>query len=90
VKTRSHAYPEHADYRDTGCDLHDRCLTCPFEHCRYDAHSIHGQLTRDRVIAALVRSANVDYIAQEAGISRRQAFRIIHDLKETPMSQETV
>lgn len=35
-KIRREALPEHATYRDTGCDLAPSCLSCPFVHCRYD------------------------------------------------------
>lgn len=27
----------------TGCDLHPACLTCPFEHCRYDKQTTRPQ-----------------------------------------------
>ncbi len=35
-RVRRDALPEHADYRDTGCDLAPSCLRCPLRRCRYD------------------------------------------------------
>jgi transposase-like protein len=42
-EARCGAYPEETDYKDTGCDLHPACLTCPFEYCRYDKHTTRPQ-----------------------------------------------
>ncbi len=36
TRARSDALPEHAQYRDDGCDVHPHCLTCPLPRCRYD------------------------------------------------------
>ena len=80
IPLRSDALPEYADYRDTGCDLHDRCLTCPFERCRYE---VQMNTQRARARARKVRELraagmSIDEIAANVGLSRRQVFR---DLK---------
>lgn len=33
---RSEALPENANYEDTGCHEHPRCLTCPLPQCVYE------------------------------------------------------
>ena len=35
-KIRRGALPEHASYKDTGCDLAPSCLSCPLARCRFD------------------------------------------------------
>lgn len=80
IPLRSDMLPENADYRDTGCDLHGSCLTCPFEQCRYElAVPIQEARARSAKVREL-RAAGwgIDEIAAHVGLSRRQVFR---DLK---------
>ena len=70
--------PENATYRDDGCDLHPRCLTCPLPVCRYD---IPGgkravlNLYRDQTIARLRRIYAVPVVAGLMGVSARTVVR---------------
>ena len=70
--------PENATYQDDGCDLHPRCLTCPFVRCRYD---IPGgkravlNLYRNERIATLRRDYTVPVVAGLVGVSRRTIVR---------------
>ena len=80
-RVRSDALPEEINYRDDGCDIHHRCLTCPLPRCRYDepggARAMLNAF-RDQQIVALRRDgAPVDQIAERYSLSRRTVFRIL-------------
>ena len=80
-RVRRDALPEEIVYRDDGCDMHPRCLTCPLPRCRYDEPGgLRAMLNayRDEQIAAQRREgAPVDEIAERYGLSRRTVFRIL-------------
>jgi hypothetical protein len=80
-RVRSDALPEEIQYRDEGCDIHPRCLTCPLPRCRYDEPGgLRAMLNayRDQQIAALRREgAPVDQIAERYSLSRRTVFRVL-------------
>ena len=80
-RVRRDALPEEIVYRDDGCDMHARCLTCPLPRCRYDEPGgLRAMLNayRDEQIAAQRREgAPVDEIAERYGLSRRTVFRIL-------------
>jgi len=67
------------EYRDTGCDLHPACLSCPLPRCRYDEP--HGSVSVRRretmQAAARLRSKGlmVSEVAQQLGISERSVYR---------------
>ena len=79
---REDALPEHADYRDRGCDLFASCLRCPLPRCRYDepggARALLNR-ARDREIRLLKIDSGlpVDEIARRFGVSRRTVFRAL-------------
>ena len=72
--------PENTTYRDDGCDLHTRCLTCPLPVCRYDVPGGKRELLnvyRDQLIASLRHSGNtVPVVAKLLGVSRRTVVRV--------------
>jgi len=78
---RADALPENASYRDTGCDLHSACLTCPLVRCRYDRRSgVRGLRNefRDARIRRLRRQGkSVPQIMAETGVSRRTVYRVL-------------
>ncbi len=80
-RVRSDALPEEIQYRDEGCDIHPRCLTCPLPRCRYDEPGgLRAMLNayRDQQIAALRQEgAPVDQIAERYSLSRRTVFRVL-------------
>ncbi len=81
---RRDALPEHTQYADTGCDIHESCLTCPLVRCRYDEPGGARKLLsedRDRDILSLRRQGRpISAIAARFGISRRTVFRVLaHD-----------
>ena len=65
---------------DTGCDLHPRCLTCPFIVCRYDMPGGKKALlniNRDQLVGSLRRSGKtVPAVAKLMGLSRRTVVRV--------------
>ena len=68
---------------DTGCKLHDDCLTCPFPECIYnmplgDRMSIASKIRHDR-IRYLAKSMNVKDIAEQLGISTRTVQRALKE-----------
>jgi hypothetical protein len=86
-RVRRDALPEEIQYRDDGCDIHPRCLTCPLPRCRYDEPGGARAMVnafRDQRIAALRREgAPVDEIAERYGLSRRTVFRILSTSPKT-------
>lgn len=87
-RVRSDALPEEIQYRDDGCDIHSRCLTCPLPRCRYDEPGgLRAMLNayRDQQVVALRRDgAPVDQIAERYGLSRRTVFRILSSAPNGP------
>ncbi len=80
-RVRRDALPEEIVYRDDGCDIHPRCLTCPLPRCRYDEPGgLRAMLNayRDQQIVALRGDgAPVDQIAERYNLSRRTVFRVL-------------
>jgi hypothetical protein len=81
VRVRADSLPEHARYRDDGCEVNESCLTCPLPRCRYDepgglrglVNSYRdGQMTEMRD-----KGVPVETIAERFGVSRRTVFRIL-------------
>ena len=70
--------PEHTQYRDTGCDLHPSCLTCPLVRCRYDEPGGARRLLsdeRDRtILQAAAAGPHVD--SHRAPLRRVAAHRV--------------
>ena len=79
-RVRSNTLPENTTYRDDGCDIHSRCLTCPLLVCRYDVPGGKRELLniyRDQLIASLRHSGNtVPVVAKILGVSRRTVVRV--------------
>ena len=92
-RTREDALPEHADYRDTGCNLAPSCLRCPFERCKYDikrGDRDPAMDARDREIVLLRRKygAPIHMLCQTYGLSRRSVFRVLHEARERARTRE--
>ena len=62
-----------------GCDLHNHCLTCPFEKCRYDEPlHLQKQHKRNEEIRKLrAAGASSEFIATWFHISERSVFRAL-------------
>ncbi len=80
-RARSDALPEHAQYRDDGCDIHPHCLSCPLPRCRYDEPGgLRSILIAGRdqdVVKLRLRGESVDRLAGRFRLSRRTVFRIL-------------
>jgi hypothetical protein len=70
--------PEHTDYRDDGCDLYARCLTCELPACRYDLAPNQGRaLKLAAELATLVAlGATVEQAAHALGRTPRSIYRL--------------
>jgi AraC-like DNA-binding protein len=74
--------PEFTSYRDTGCDFHPACLTCPLPRCRYDDPGWvqrEQRGTRDTAILQLraAQALSVDELAERFGVSTRTVHRVL-------------
>ncbi len=80
-RARSDALPEHAHYRDDGCDIHPHCLSCPLPRCRYDEPGgLRSILIAGRdqdVVKLRLQGVSVDRLASRFCLSRRTVFRIL-------------
>lgn len=74
---RRHAYPEHANWQDTGCDLYASCLACPRAVCRYDEPSQRIRQHTDLVVVLGESGLDTGTVAERAGVSRRSVQRIL-------------
>jgi hypothetical protein len=84
---REDTLPEHASYRDTGCELAPSCLRCPLERCKYDEPGGARRLlteVRDREIVVLRRrhAAPISMLADHYGLTRRSIFRILKGMRD--------
>jgi hypothetical protein len=81
---RRDTLPEHAEYRDTGCALSPRCLSCTVERCKDDEPDAAAKVrARDREIVMLRRRhcAPINALAGTYGLTRRSIFRILRDAR---------
>lgn len=78
---RCDTLPEYRRYRDTGCEYHPACLTCPFQVCRFETQRGLPSLRReqDAVRAKELRTAGHtgEAIARVLGRSRREVWRLL-------------
>ena len=70
--------PENTNYQDDGCDIHDRCLTCPLPACRYEMPPGRARaLAQAAALGQLLAlGRTMDEAAAELGVSRRTVYRL--------------
>lgn len=73
---RADAYPEEADYEDTGCEVAPSCLRCPLPACKYVPLPSRVQERNGRVVALLKAGWSTREVAAELGYSLRSVARI--------------
>ena len=70
--------PQDTEARDTGCDLHPHCLTCPLPRCRHEMGGLWQIRRAQRVEAvtqAVEHGASMSAVLSQFHISRRTFFR---------------
>ncbi len=72
------AADEFQHYRDDGCEIAPKCLSCPLPACRYDLPPKRaGALLRESQLRALLtQGLSADEAAVAMGVSRRTVFRL--------------
>ena len=88
---RRDSLPEHYSYRDDGCHISPRCLTCPLAVCILDdpsqlqraAYEARQTERRQRIKALLDQNQNAGptEIARRLGLSTSTAFRELKGLR---------
>lgn len=83
-KVREDALPENLHYRDDGCDIHPRCLTCPLPRCRYEEpgglRSLLNQDRDSRIRTLRRQGLSVEELARRFQVSRRTVFRVLEKM----------
>src|SRR5690242_7865623 len=74
--------PEITAFRDTGCDLHPSCLSCPLPRCRYDEpgwqqRSERGERDSEILRIRLKQAVPIGDLAARFGVSTRTVHRIL-------------
>ncbi len=85
---RREAYAEHVHYRDTGCDVHPACLSCPLPECKYEYSVENVTEMRARRDDAIQRDRKkgmtVPAIARKHRVSERVVQRAFHKTVTLP------
>lgn len=66
-------------YSDTGCDIHDACLTCPLRVCRYDLDQpLRATQVREAIrVSGLLRSGLlISEVAAAVGRAERTVVKL--------------
>lgn len=73
------AKAEYDNWKDTGCDLHPRCTTCPLPHCRYEMTpgTARAMLTVVKVRALLAEGMDTAKVARVLDVSPRTVYRML-------------
>ena len=79
--------PEYIRYRDDGCDLAPRCLSCPLPKCRHDDPGWLRRKTRKRKANTIAEAWRKEGLKPKAlvarfGVSRRTVHRILKEARE--------
>ena len=74
--------PELMNFRDSGCDLHPACLTCPLPQCRYDdpgwlQREEREQRDQAMLQARILEALPITDLADRFGVSTRTVHRIL-------------
>ena len=58
---------DYSHWKDTGCDLADSCLSCPFANCKYDNYSWYESYKRLAKHQPLIKSL-IDWQSDQYGL----------------------
>ena len=81
------ALPEEVVYRDTGCDVHHACLSCPLPVCKYEEGQPRATLwapvrARNEEIRALYATGtDAKALAAQYGLSLHTVWKITREGK---------
>ena len=80
--TKTDVLPEHYQYRDSGCEVWQSCLSCPLPKCKHDDPGWlrrYRRAQRDRRLLRMRNreNASVGELAQQFHISERTVHRIL-------------
>ena len=78
--------PEYVQYRDEGCELAPKCLSCPLPKCRHDDPGWLGRRARKRKAEAIKEAWRKESLKPKAlvarfGVSRRTVHRILQEAR---------
>ena len=68
--------------KNTGCDIHNDCLTCPLPLCRYDSSPVVGRHMRRSIqIKQMLKQRywSVEDLAEQLGVSTRTIQRALKE-----------
>ena len=78
---RRDSLPEHADYRDSGCDLYPSCLACPLPRCRYDEpgglRTILKRARDEELLRLACEDVRPEELAARCRVSPRTVYRVL-------------
>ena len=73
--------PENIRYRDTGCELHSACLTCPLPVCKeelsHGRQSVRARMRTLQINLLLSEGRSIGWIMQVMGVSERTVYRAL-------------
>jgi len=88
---------EYMDWKDTGCEIADACLTCPLPVCKHDDpawFAKYKQAAKYRIIFYLLRisstTEDVNRLAEHYNFTTRTIFRIKSRLGKDDLEQRWV
>ena len=59
-----------ADYRDTGCNLAPKCLSCPLPRCQFDQVALPAHQTQ--IMRSASRAATIRKMYEERAMTRKE------------------
>ncbi len=76
--------PESMEFKDTGCDIHPACLTCPLPQCRYDdpgwvRREERGSRNEEVLRMRWKLGLSAEEVAANLGVSTRTVHRILKE-----------
>lgn len=81
MTSRRDTFPEGRLYRDTGCHVQPRCLSCPLPQCIYESTydpASDEKFRRDTaIVAARDAGTTIPQLCEKFGVSDRTIYRVL-------------
>ncbi len=88
------APPEYTKYKDVGCELHSRCLTCPLPVCKEEltqgVQAVRAYMRNLQIQLLRDEGHTVEWIAQVMGITTRGVYKSIVRKRELGALTDTL